>query len=122
MASTAAIVFFWRFGIMSRSALLMGFVIGAGVVCAAGACASAEAATSSKAGINRALFISCSPACERRIAQGIGLRHTDGGQSVLAARIKVNGRGRGRPRHTGVCAILVACTRTARTGILIAQG
>jgi hypothetical protein len=32
MASTAAMVFFWRLGRMSLRAVLMGFVVGAGVV------------------------------------------------------------------------------------------
>src|SRR5450631_1050235 len=54
MASTAAMVFFWRPGRMSRSALLTGFLVGAGAVCA-----TAAAASNSKAESNR-VFIESS--------------------------------------------------------------
>jgi len=77
MASTAAMVFFWRPGRMSRRALLTGFligaggigaglvgagvigagVVGAGVIGADVVCAIADAASNSKAGITRGFFI-----------------------------------------------------------------
>jgi hypothetical protein len=52
MASTAATVFFCRPGRMSLRAVLTGFFVGTGEVCAA-----ADAASNSKAGITRVLFI-----------------------------------------------------------------
>jgi hypothetical protein len=60
MASTAAMVFFWRPGWMSRTATLTGFLVasgaGAGVAGAGTVCAIAAAA-SNTAGIKRVFFI-----------------------------------------------------------------
>jgi hypothetical protein len=65
MASTAAIVFLWRLGRTSRSAVLTGFlicaavagVVVAGVAAGALVCAIVDAATNSSAEIIRAFFI-----------------------------------------------------------------
>src|ERR1035437_2796835 len=63
MASTAAMVFFWRPGRMSRRALLTGFL-----VCAV----AADAASSSKAGIKKAFFILSSGFGKSRISRAGG--------------------------------------------------
>jgi hypothetical protein len=79
MASTAATVFFWRFGSASRSAVLIGFWIwvGAGGVWAEFVWAVAAAASNSVTGIHRAFFMLSSDIGERfgkKNSAGDGLR------------------------------------------------
>src|ERR1700675_592200 len=62
-------VFFCRPGRMSLRALLTGFLVGAGVVCAV-VCAAAAAASNNKAGIKSVFFILFSWCGEKHSAGG----------------------------------------------------
>src|ERR1039458_6903096 len=97
MASTAAMVFFWRPGAISRSALLTGFLIGAGaawagVVCAGMVCAIAAA--SNKAGITRVFFILLLLKCGKKDS-------ASGAVCATSTRtVLPHARGQGCPHHT----------------------
>src|SRR6266404_2588102 len=108
MASTAAIVSFWRPGRMSRSALLTGFLVWTGAVCAGVVCAVvvwpiADAANNNKAGITR-VFIFLFSLCGRKHSacgrvRATELRHNL--QAVHNRRTALGFDGRGARPHTG---------------------
>src|SRR5437660_4903020 len=86
MASTAAMVSFWRLGRTSRSALVTGFLVWAGAVCggvvcavavcAGAVCATADAASNNRAGITR-VFIFLFSLCGRKHSAGGRVRATE---------------------------------------------